>query len=160
MELIEAGKIVGTHGVQGELKVEPWCDAPDFLLKFTTVYLNQKPYQVTGARVHKSLALFKLEGIDDPQAGQALRGQVLHIDRTGVTLPPGRYFVQDLIGLSVYDQEGERVGTLYDVLSLPAHDVYRVQGEDGEHYIPVVPEFIKEIDVENGKILVNLIEGM
>ncbi len=160
MQLIEAGRIVGTHGVRGELKVEPWGDGPDFLLKFSTVYIQRKPYTVQQARIHKSLVLFKLEGVDDPQAGQALRNQELYIDRTGVILPEGRFFVQDIVGLSVMNQNGTRLGTLYEVMTLPAHDVYRVQGELGDHYIPAVPQFIKNIDLKSGVIRVELIEGM
>jgi len=158
--LIESGVIVGTHGVRGEIRVEPWCDGPEFLLQFKTVYLAGKPYPVEAARVHKSLALLKLRGVDDVQTAQALRGREVWIDRTGVVLPEGRYFVRDLTGLSVVDADGVRVGTLYEVMSLPAHDVYRVQGEDGERYIPATPQFVKEIDLSAGIVRVELIEGM
>ncbi|MCL2083580.1 MAG: ribosome maturation factor RimM [Oscillospiraceae bacterium] len=160
MQLIEAGKIVGTHGVHGEVKIEPWCDEPDFLLRFSDVYINKKPYKVTNSRVHKTLVILKLDNIETPQDAQALRGMELSIDREGISLPEGRYFVQDLIGLSVINHDGARVGVLYEVMTMSAHDVYRVQGDDGEHYIPVVPEFVKEIDIDSGIIHVKLIEGM
>lgn len=158
-DLQEIGKIVGTHGIRGELRVEPWCDSPAFLAGFSTVFLRGKPYAVESVRTHKSLALIKLESVDSVEAAQALREVVLHIDREGVTLPEGRYFVKDLIGLSVMDGD-ERIGTLTDVLSMPAHDVYQVRGDDGEHLIPAVPEFVKEIDIESGIMRVSLIEGM
>jgi len=172
MELLEIGKIVGTHGVRGELRVEPWCDNPAFLAGFTSVYISGQPQKVLSARPHKSLVLMILEGVDTVEAAQALRGTVLHIDRTGVELPEGRYFIQDLIGLSVRHRRtaagdgtcgcgtGEHIGTLYDVLTAPAHDVYVVRGEDGDRMIPVVPEFVKEIDMTAGVIWVELIEGM
>jgi 16S rRNA processing protein RimM len=159
MELLEIGKAAGTHGIRGELRVEPWCDSPAFLAGFETVYIGGTPRKVAQSRVHKSFVLMKLDGTDTVEAAQALRGAVLSIDRSGVALPEGRFFIQDLIGLGVFDGE-ERVGTLYDVLTTPAHDVYVVRGEDGEHMIPAVPEFVKEIDVENGVIKVTLIEGM
>lgn len=159
MELQEAGKVAGTHGIHGEIKVEPWCDGPDFLLGFDEVYISSKPFKVLSARVHKSLVLMRLEGLDNPEDAGAYRGKTLYINREGVVLPPGRYFISDLIGLSVIDGDGERVGTLYDVLSMPAHDVYHVRGE-GDHYIPAVPEFVKEIDIDKGIMHVNLIEGM
>jgi 16S rRNA processing protein RimM len=160
MDLIEIGKIVGTHGVRGELRVEPWCDSPAFLAGFPAVCLHGKAHTVESARVHKRLVLLKLEGVDTVESAQALRDGVLYIDRSGIELPEGRYFIQDLIGLSVTGQDGERVGTLYDVLTAPAHDVYIVRGGDGEHMIPAVPEFVKKIDLENGVIQVALIEGM
>jgi 16S rRNA processing protein RimM len=158
--LLEIGKIAGTHGVRGELRVEPWCDSPDFLAGFPCVYFNGKQqYRVLSARPHKSLVLMMLEGVDTVEAAQALRGTVIYIDRSGITLPEGRYFVQDLVGLAVFNGT-ERVGTLYDVLNAPAHDVYVVRGEDGERMIPAVPEFVKEIDIDAGIIRVELIEGM
>jgi 16S rRNA processing protein RimM len=101
----------------------------------------------------------KLKGVDTVEDAQALRGAVLTIDRGGVELPEGRFFIADLIGLAVY--EGERhIGTVYDVLKAPAHDVYVVRGEDGERMIPAVPAFVKEIEPERGIMRVELIEGM
>jgi 16S rRNA processing protein RimM len=157
--LMEIGKIAGTHGIRGELRVEPWCDSPAFLAEFSSVYLNGAERKVKSARPHKSLVLMMLEGIDTVEAAQALRGTVIHIDRTGVALPEGRYFIQDLIGLSVLDGT-EHIGTLYDVLTAPAHDVYMVRGGDGDRMIPAVPEFVKGIDIDAGIIRVELIEGM
>ena len=160
MDLIEAGKIVGTHGVRGEVKIEPWCDSPEFLREFKVLHISGEARAVLSARIHKTHVLTLFEGIGDPQAAQAIVGKIVYLDRTGVTLPEGRYFVQDLIGLSVIDADGTRVGTLYEVMSMPAHDVYHVKGEDGEHYIPVVPEFVREIDIAAGIVRVSLIEGM
>ncbi|MDR0326287.1 MAG: ribosome maturation factor RimM [Oscillospiraceae bacterium] len=157
--LQEIGKVAGTHGVRGELRIEPWCDSPAFLAGFETVHLLGQPYKVQSARPHKSLVLMKLDGVDTVEAAQMLRGSILYIDRSGVELPEGRHFIQDLVGLSVLDGE-ERIGTLYDVLTAPAHDVYVVRGEDGERMIPAVPEFVKEIDIDGGVIRVKLIEGM
>jgi 16S rRNA processing protein RimM len=102
----------------------------------------------------------QLEGVDTVEAAQALRDTVLFIDRSGIELPEGRYFIQDLIGLSVIGDGGERIGTLYNVLTTPAHDVYVVRGDDGEHMIPVVPEFILGIDLDSGVVRAKLIEGM
>ena len=157
--LQEIGKVAGTHGVRGELRVEPWCDSPAFLAGFTTVYLRGEARAVLSARQHKRFVLMKLDGVESVEAAQALRDSVLYIDRSGVALPEGRYFIKDLIGLAVFDG-GERIGTLYDVLTAPAHDVYVVRGGDGEHMIPAVPEFVKEIDLEQGIVRVALIEGM
>ena len=78
-EFLEAGKIVGTHGIRGELRVEPWCDSADFLTGFKTLYWNggETPVKVLGARVHKSLVLMKLEGVESATQGDLLRGKVL-----------------------------------------------------------------------------------
>jgi 16S rRNA processing protein RimM len=160
VKLIEIGRITGTHGVRGELRIEPWCDSPAFLAGFSAVYLRGDKKKVESARVHKRLVLMKLEGVDGVEAAQALREGVICIDREGVELPEGRHFIQDMIGLSVTDESMGRIGALYDILSTPAHDVYIVRGDDGEHMIPAVPEFIKEIDINGGVMRVKLIEGM
>ena len=160
MQWMESGRIINTHGVRGELKIEPWCDSPDFLLDFKELLIGGTVYDVNSMRVHGKMVLACLDGIESVQDAVRLKGCLVSIDRTDVALPEGRYFVQDLIGLSVVDCDGIRIGTLYDVLNMPAHDVYIVRGEDGEHYIPAVPEFVTEMDPEKGFITVRMIEGM
>lgn len=157
---LQAGKIVSTHGVRGEVKILPWADSPEFLLQFSTLYINGQPYPVEHARVQKTCVLCKLAGIDTVEAAAALRDAVVSIERAQATLPQGAIFIADLIGLPVYD--GERcIGTLREVLSLPSNDVYVVCDENGhEHLIPAVPEFVLARDLDAGCIRVRLIEGM
>ena len=95
---LEAGEIVSTHGVQGEVKILPWADGPEFLLQFDTLYLDGRPYAVRSARVHKTCVLASLEGIDTPEQGMALRGKRVCIDRDEAKLPEGSVFIADLIG--------------------------------------------------------------
>ena len=154
---LETGQIVNTHGVRGEVRIQPWADDPEFLLDFQTFYLNGKPYRVEQSRVHKSMVLCKLEGVDTVEAAAALRGTVVKIDREDADLPEGRVFVADLIGLPVY-ADGEQIGILQEVLNYPASDIYVVRGEH-EYLIPVVPEFVERAVPEDG-IHVRLIEGM
>ena len=124
-QFLEAGQIANTHGVQGELKIVPWCDSPEFLCGFDTLYLDQKPVKVRSARVHKGNVLAFLEGVDDVNAAMRLKGKTVFIDRTGVELPDGRHFIADLIGLEVRDADsGAVLGTVDDVLTPPAHEVY------------------------------------
>lgn len=159
-QFLEAGQIVNTHGIQGEVKIVPWCDTPDFLCQFDTFYLDGKPVKVRSARVHKGNVLATLEGVTDVNGAMALKGKVLSIDRTGVELPDGRHFIADLMGLDVIDAAtGEKIGVVADVLTPPAHEVYVVKGEH-EYMIPAVDEFLVETDVEAGYIKVRLIEGM
>lgn len=157
---LQAGQIVSTHGVRGEVKILPWADSPEFLLQFSTLYLNGQPYAVERARVQKTCVLCKLVGIDTVEDAAALRETIVSIDRTQAALPQGAMFIADLIGLPVYDGEC-CIGTLREVLSLPSNDVYVVCDEDGgEHLIPSVPEFILARDLDAGCIRVRLIEGM
>ena len=157
---LEAGQIVNTHGILGEVKIVPWCDSPEFLCDFNTLYIDEKPVKVRSARIHKGNVLAFLEGVDDVNAAMRLKGKTVFIDRTGVELPDGRHFIADLIGLEVRDAgSGTVLGTVTDVLTPPAHEVYVVKGER-EYLIPAVDEFLIETNVEGGFIRVRLIEGM
>ena len=159
-QFLEAGQIVNTHGIQGEVKIVPWCDSPEFLLQFGTLYLDGTPVRVRAARVHKGNVLAALEGVADVNAAMALKGKIVSIDRSGVVLPEGRHFSADLLGLEVLDAgSGEKLGVVADVLTPPAHEVYVVKGEH-EYMIPAVDEFLAETNVEGGYIKVRLIEGM
>ena len=159
-QFLEAGQIVNTHGIQGEVKIVPWCDTPEFLCQFDTLYIDGKPVKVRSVRVHKGNALATLEGVTDVNGAMALKGKTVSIDRTGVVLPEGRHFIADLMGLEVVNADtGETLGVVADVLTPPAHEVYVVKGEH-EYMIPAVDEFLVETNVEAGYIKVRLIEGM
>ena len=159
-KFLEAGQIVNTHGVQGEVKIVPWCDSPEFLCQFDVLYIDGQPVRIRSSRVHKGNVLATLEGISDVNAAMTLKGKTVSIDRTGVVLPEGRHFIADLMGLEVIDDAtGEKLGVVADVLTPPAHEVYVVKGEH-EYMIPAVDEFLAETNVEGGYIKVRLIEGM
>ncbi len=159
-QLLDAGELVSTHGVQGELKLLPWTDSPEFLLDFDRLSIDGRWYAVERSRVQKTCVLLKLRGVDDVDAARALRGKTVFLDRADVKLDKETYFIQDLIGLRVIDQNGAEIGTITEVIQLPKHDVYVVRGADGEYQIPAVKEFIKKTDVEAGTVEAVLIEGM
>lgn len=156
---LEAGEVVSTHGIQGEIKILPWADTPEFLLQFDTLYLNGKPYEVLSSRVHKTCVLVKLKGIDTPEAATLLRSQRVSIDRSKLRLPKGTVFIADLLGCAVLDDDGNEIGKIRDVLTMPSSDVYVIEGERS-YMIPAVKEFVREIDVGNRLVRVHLIEGM
>ena len=155
---LEAGQIVSTHGVQGEVKILPWCDGPEFLKAFSTFYIDGTAYEVTGARVHKTMLLCKLKGVDDMNAAQRMKDKVITIDRESVKLAADRVFIADLIDLPVY-AGNEQIGILKDVYTGPANDVYIVKGQK-EYMIPAVSEFLEDVNVDEGYIKVKLLEGM
>ena len=160
-KFLEAGEVANTHGIQGEVRINPWCDSPEFLLQFDTLYIDGTPVKVLSARIHKNCVLAVLEGVDDVNAAMRLKGKKVEIDRSGVVLPAGRHFIADLIGLEVRDADsGEVLGKVADVLTPPAHEVYVVKGGKHEYMIPAVDAFLKETNVEGGYIRVHLIEGM
>ncbi len=158
---LEAGKIVNTHGIAGEVKILPWADDADFLLDFDTIYVDGQPMTLCSARVHKNCILAKLEGIDNVNDAMKLRNKIVCIDRDEVELEEGAFFLVDLMGLEVRAADtGEVLGQIAEVLTPPASNVYVVKGGAQEHMIPAVPEFIVETNVEGGYVLVRLIEGM
>lgn len=159
MKLIEAGKIVNTHSVYGELKVQPWSDTVDFLCDFDVVYIDERPFDVERARVHKNCVLLKLSGIENVNEAEKYRNKTVSVNKDEVELSEGSFFIEDLIGLRVEDKDGSHLGKLCDVFSLPSNDVYVVRGEY-EYMIPAVSEFIGEIDMDNGVMHVSTIPGM
>ena len=159
MRFIEAGRIVNTHGVRGEVKIEVWLDSADFLKSFKTLYIDEKPVKLRSGFVHKGCLIACLEGVDDVNAAMVLKNRTVYIDRKDAKLPKGAYFIQDIIGAEVIDEQGNTLGKLADVMETPASSIYVVKGET-EHLIPAVPEFILKVDVKNGVIRVHTIEGM
>ena len=157
---IEAGRIVNTHGVQGEVKIEVWLDSPKFFKSFKRLYTaGGQELKVLSARTHKDFVIAKLEGVEDVNAAMALKNKVLSIRRSDAALPHGAFFLQDILGAKVVDEDGHEIGVLQDVMETPASNIYVVRGET-EHLIPAVPELIKKTDAEAGIITVHLIEGM
>ena len=156
LQFLEAGQIVTTHGVRGEMKVLPWADGPDFLLEFDRVRIEGKDYKVESCRIQKSCNLLKLQGIDTMEAAQALHGKTLVIYREDAD--PDIIFAAELIGMDVY-QDDKQIGKLVDVLDYPGNKVYVVKGEQ-EYMIPAVKAFVLSTDMEANRMQVHLIEGM
>ena len=162
-QYLEVGKVTNTHGLMGEVKVQPWADSPEFLCQFKTLYVDEAhfPMTVQRARVHKNMVIIKFDGPTDVPSALSLRNAILYIDRSDVDLPEGAFFLADIYGLEVRDAAtGEVLGKIADVLTLPANNVYVVKGGARELMIPAVPQFIAETNVEGGYLRVNLMEGL
>ena len=158
--LIEAGKIVNTHGVHGEVKILPWADTPDFLAGFKHLYIDGKAIKVISARVHKGCVIAALEGVDGIDASASLKDKIVSIAKDEAILEEGRHFIADIIGLrAICSDTGEELGLVEDVLTLPANNVYVIRGAR-EILVPAVNEFIDEINIDDGYIKLRLIDGM
>lgn len=162
-QYLEAGKIVGTHGVRGEMRVECWCNSPDFLKKFKTLYLDggKTALSVT-CRPHKNIVLLTVKGVDSIEKADELRGKILYLDRADVHLDKGEHFVQDIIGLAVTDADTAKVyGTVKDVLKTGSNDVYEMLGTDKKlYYIPVIPDIIDRLDFDRGAVYIRPMKGL
>ena len=158
-QLLECGKIVNTHGIRGEVKIQPWADSPEVLCALPALYIDGAPVALRSARVHKGNVIALLEGVSDVDQAMLLKNKVVWLNRDDLRLPEGTFFLADLIGLRVVDEEGQELGILNEVLSPSRQQVYVVKG-DRELMIPAVPEFMLETNVAGGYIKVRLIEGM
>ena len=156
---LEIGKIINTHGVRGEVKLEPWADSPQQLKSLKNLWSEGKAFPILECRPHGRFVILKLEGVDSVEAAMALKGRVVLADRSELPLPEGSYFIQDMIGLPVLDRNGTEIGTLTEVLDYPAGRVFVVQGET-EHLIPEKGGFLTSLDPSLGHLTVNLLEGM
>jgi len=153
---IEAGEIVTTHGVKGEVKLMPWTDGPEFLKHFTRVSIDGTDYDIERCRVQNTCNIMKLKGVDTMEQGQALRGKTPLLYREDA--PEGLVFSCELIGMEVYAGDAF-LGKLTDVLDYPGNKVYVVKGEK-EFMIPAVKQFVLNTDMDGNRMDIMLIEGM
>ena len=163
-QYLDSGKIVGTHGIKGEVRIEPWCDSPEFLCAFKKLYLdeNGQTFIEVKSRPHKNITLAKIKGVDTIEAAEKLRGKIIYINRDDITLDEGVNFVQDLIGLEVKDAENGTVyGKITDVLRTGANDVYEITDSNNKKYLaPVIDEVVAEINVDGGFVLIRPMKGI
>lgn len=163
-QYLETGKIVGTHGVKGEMRVEPWCDSPDFLKKLKSLYFNEgrDKIELVSTRVHKRLLLITVKGVDSIEKADLLRGKIIYLNRDDVKLEQGQTFIADLIGLEVRDAlTGKVYGDIVEVFPTGANDVYKIKSESGEEFLfPAVAHMIEEINPFEGFVSVKPIPGI
>ena len=156
LQFIDAGEIVTTHGVRGEVKVLCWLDDPEMLCEFDRCCIDGKEYVMEQVRVQKTCNLVKLSGVDTMEAAQAIRGRTVKLYREDID--DEVIFAAELIGVEVY-AEGENIGKIVEVLDYPGNSVYVVKGKY-EYMIPAVKAFILSTDVEANRMEVRLLEGM
>ena len=153
---IEAGEIVTTHGVRGEVKVLSWLDSPEMLCEFDRCRIDGREYVMDAVRVQKTCNLVKLRGVDTMEDAQKLRGKTMELYREDI--PDELIFASELVDMEVY-ADGACIGKIKEVLDYPGNSVYVVQGER-EYLIPAVKEFILSTDLERNQMQVKLLKGM
>lgn len=159
---LELGKIVGTHGVRGELKLDPWTDSPDTFRDLTTVYLDGQPVRLLRARAHKRQELLTLEGVGDIDAAEKLRGKIVSAKREDLSIAPGEYFVAEILGCTVRDADDpDKVyGTVTDVSNTGANDIWSVKQDGKVTLMPIIPGLLVQVDVDKEEVLVRPIKGI
>ena len=161
MEKVVLGQIVAPHGVRGDLRIMPLTSNVQLFMDMDYLLLpDDRRLQIVKARPHKNIMLVTVKEVTSIEEAEALRGQKVSVYRKDMPeLPEGRYYVGDLIGLPVLDEEGNRIGTFKDVLPTGSKDVYVIQPTEGKDILVAnIPENIREIDLANGRIIVRLPE--
>ncbi len=163
---LEIGQIVNTFGIKGMVKVKPFTDDIRRFDKLKTVYVekngNQTEYEIEEVKYHKDMVLIKLKGINKVEQAEMLRNAYLTVSRDSVEkLEEGRYYIIDLLGLEVYTDEEILLGTLDDIFNTGSNDIYVVKDKQGKQILlPAIQDVIKQIDIENKKIIVHLLPGL
>ena len=165
MEFLEVGKIINTHGLRGDVKVMPWTDMPEDFEEIPVVYIRRKndneQLTVSKIKYQKNNLIVKFKELNDINQAEKYKGLVLYANREDLwELEEGVYYIADLIGLDVYDESG-KIGVLADVFNTGANDIYEVRREGKKNLLlPVIDEVVREIDLENKRITVHVMEGL
>ena len=157
------GQIVAAFGIRGEVKVRVETDDPDRFALLDTVYLGEKlrPYHVESVRIHQKAALLRLEGIADRTAAETLRNQVVYVTmEDALPLEEGEFYVHQIEGLTAIAADGERIGTVREVLATGANDVYVIDGAQGEILLPAIADVVLDVNLEAGTITVQIPDGL
>lgn len=162
-QYLEAGKIINTHGIRGEVKIMPYTDTAELLSEFDRLFMGKNHDEVTieHSRVFKNMVIAKIEGVDTPEDAQKLRNKLLYMHRDDLELDENTYFIQDLIGIEVSDADsGFLYGKIIDVMQTGANDVYVIKGDDREYLIPAIPEVIISTDIDENIMTIRPLEGL
>ncbi len=162
-QYLEIAKIINTHGIRGDLKLDLWCDSPDTVKKIKTLYLDdagRQPVSISDVRMHGRFCLLRIKGVENPEDGAKYKERVLYAAREDIPLPDGDFFIADMIGTPVIDADsGVKYGTLTNIIENPANDLYEVRTKKGMVYLPAVKQFLVRLDPPTG-IYVRPIPGM
>jgi 16S rRNA processing protein RimM len=162
MEKINIGKIVNVVGLKGEVKVYNYSDSVDAYVETPEMYVGDKLTKIEKVRLQKNMVVLKLEGINDRDAAEKARGKLIYITEEDLPeLEEGEFYIRDLIGMAVFEENGNKIGEVSDVIQNSAQDIFEIEtAENKKVLIPRVDEFILDIDADNREIKVRLIEGL
>lgn len=166
LEYLIIGQLTNTHGVKGELKATTLTDDPQRFLDLKWVYIDKKgsleKYKIKGVKFFKQFVILKFEGVDSIETAEKLKGYYLKVDRANaVKLPKDSFFITDILGMQVYDENNELLGELLDVIQTGSNDVYIVKNKEGkEILIPALKSVVKEVLLDERRISVILPKGL
>lgn len=162
-EFLEVGKFVGTHGVRGMVRIQPWSDNGEFLTRFKTFYLDAGKSKIEASKItpHGNVVIAAIKGIDSIDQAEKLRGQVLYIKRSDARLPEGRYFVSEIVGSQVFDADTNNLlGILSDVSPTGANDVWHIKNGEREYLVPAIADVIIDVDIDKDVVTIRPLKGI
>lgn len=162
-EFLEIGKFVGTHGVRGMVRIQPWSDDGAFLTQFKKFYLENGKTKIEMSKIspHGNVVIAQIKGIDTIEDAEKLREKVLYIKRDDARLPEGRYFVSEIIGAKVFDADTNNLlGTLTDVSPTGANDVWHIKNGEREYLVPAIPDVIVSVDINTDTVIIRPLKGI
>ena len=165
-EFLEIGQIVNTFGIKGMVKIKPFTDDINRFDDLEKIYIEKnntkKEYEIEEVKYHKGMVLMKLKGVNTPEKAELLRNYYLKVKREDEPeLEEGTYYIVDLIGLDVYSDEEELLGKVDYIYNTGSSDIYVVKNDEGkEILLPAIKDVLKQVDLENKKIIVHIIEGL
>lgn len=163
-KFLHAGKIVGTHGVRGMVRIQAWCDSPEFFCSLKKVYLDdagKEKLLLSSARPHGNVVIAAIKGVDSIEQAETFRGKVIFMDRRDAALDDGQYFIADLIGCKVFDTDSKKpLGVLSDVSQTGANDVWHIKSGDKEYLVPCIDEVVVSVDIDDETIFLRPLKGI
>ena len=154
------GRVLVPHGLRGELKVESLTDFPERFRAGARLWLRGEPRRVRSSRWQGRAAYLQIEGVEDRTAAEALRGEELYVPRAMAIRAPDVYYQHDIVGLRVETSDGETLGGVESIFATGANDVFVVRSEQGELLLPAIDDVIKQVDLEGGRVVVELLPGL
>ncbi len=161
LEFITIGQVLAPWGIKGKVRVEVVTDFPQRFAPSSQIYINRKPMTIASTQWHKGKAIVKLDTIDSIEQAEKLQGQTIEIHHSQLQpLPEGQYYHFQLIGLEVWTTQGELLGKISQILTAESNDNYAVHGAKGEILIPAIEDIVKSVDLDNGRITIEAIDGL
>lgn len=167
MDLLEVGKIVNTHGLRGEVKIVPWTDYPEQFEDIDRVYVEEKnggktPFTINRVKYQKNNLILSFKELNDINDAEKYKNKVLYAERSSLgDLPPGVYYIADLIGLKVITDDGRKIGHISDVINNGASDIYVVKREGMKDLLlPVIDDVVISVDLDSKAVMVHMIDGL
>ena len=161
-DLLEIGKIVNTHGIRGEVKIQPWCDEPELFDELEYLFIEGEKYNIVRNRFHKTCQIVQLENVNNIDDAERFKNKIVYINRDALELPEGRDYIADIEGLTVKEQNGRILGVVDEIIKTGSNDVYSLKDTFNKKpvLIPVIEGVVLETNIDGGYIVVKLPKGL